>query len=130
MDLGAEEDETDEQNKQGGDFGDVNSHSSKVAGGEFISHGDNTEPPPDLRPDHSRCILHFDIDCFYAQVRKRHGFSINVACYTERSWLKAYRVQHNGLQLCLKSALVRITNSTSIAISTATIFTLGSHAVL
>lgn len=24
--------------------------------------------PPEVKPDHSRCIVHFDIDSFYAQV--------------------------------------------------------------
>lgn len=68
MDLSAGEDEADEHNEQGNDVGGVDNHSSRDAGGEFSSCGGNTEPPPDLRPDHSRCILHFDIDCFYAQV--------------------------------------------------------------
>lgn len=26
------------------------------------------EGPPDFKPNHRRCIAHFDIDCFYAQV--------------------------------------------------------------
>lgn len=31
--------------------------------------GGITEPPPEVQLDHTRCIMHFDIDCFYAQVR-------------------------------------------------------------
>lgn len=30
--------------------------------------GEAVDGPPQLKPDHSRCILHFDIDSFYAQV--------------------------------------------------------------
>lgn len=28
-------------------------------------------PPPGGNLDHRRCIVHFDIDCFYAQASKR-----------------------------------------------------------
>lgn len=31
--------------------------------------GGTQEGPPEVIPDHRRCILHFDIDCFYAQAR-------------------------------------------------------------
>lgn len=30
--------------------------------------GNGCEGPPELRRDHGRCIVHFDIDSFYAQV--------------------------------------------------------------
>ena len=30
-------------------------------------------PPPEGNLDHHRCIVHFDIDCFYAQARKQKG---------------------------------------------------------
>ena len=31
--------------------------------------GETEEGPPEVKPDHRRCIVHFDIDCFYAQAR-------------------------------------------------------------
>lgn len=30
--------------------------------------GGRAEGPPELRRDHGRCVVHFDIDSFYAQV--------------------------------------------------------------
>lgn len=39
--------------------------------------GDNAGPP-ELRQDHGRCIVHFDIDSFYAQVRDPVGCCTNM----------------------------------------------------
>lgn len=90
-----EEVEEDHHKREAGVDG-VSSRPTRGSGGEeFISLADsNIEPPPDLKQDHSRCILHFDIDCFYAQVgvRKDVFFLLSVAyrkdCNGVRYWWK------------------------------------------
>lgn len=42
--------------------------------------GGAQEGPPEVKPDHRRCILHFDIDCFYAQARITDSFGPESAC--------------------------------------------------
>lgn len=55
-----EEDETSaiRKNQQG-----LWSESFSMGGGWLEAEG-----PPEFKPNHRRCIVHFDIDCFYAQV--------------------------------------------------------------
>lgn len=53
------------------------SFATEAAGGHQ-SEGESKRPP-EVRPDHGRCILHFDIDSFYAQAGGGRGRSTFVA---------------------------------------------------
>lgn len=54
--------------------------------------GGTEEEPPEVKSDHRRCILHFDIDCFYAQARRIYS------C-TDRQRSKLRGLSHSLLYL-------------------------------
>lgn len=55
--------EEDETGAIRNDQQSLRSKSFPMSGGWLEAEG-----PPELKPNHGRCIVHFDIDCFYAQV--------------------------------------------------------------
>lgn len=53
------------------EFSTVNgdSQNEQEDGSQALTFDGGSPGPPELKPDHSRCIIHFDIDSFYAQAR-------------------------------------------------------------
>lgn len=105
MDLA--EDEGDDNSQQERSQGQGRTLSSLPRGERLElepggASGGAEEGPPEVKPDHRRCILHFDIDCFYAQARINDSFAAERARWRPK---QASRVEGRGPLRCLLELL-------------------------